>query len=226
MTANRTLGWSLLIVAVIAAGSLYAPVVWAQPDGPPPGSFGPGSNLAELALQKSVREQLKLTSEEVDHLKPLVDEITHTRGTAWRAARDLEPDERRKKLIELTPKTDKMVSDVVEPAKFKRLKQISWQVQGPMAFRDPEVISGLQMTADQQKECDRLRREGREEMGKLFQGILSINANLLDKARDISDATRDKIVALLTPEQKTKWTEMLGDTFSGELEFGGISVRR
>jgi eukaryotic-like serine/threonine-protein kinase len=222
MTTKRMACWAL----VIAAWSLLALRASAQPDGPPQGSFGPGSNLAELALQKSVREQLKLTDDQVGHLKPLVDEITHSRGAAWRAARDLEPDQRRQKLLELTPKTDKMVADVIEPAQFKRLKQISWQVQGPFAFRDPEIISGLQMTAEQQKECDRLRREGREEMGKLFQGLSSINANILDKAREVSDATRDKIVASLTPQQERKWKEMLGDTFSGDLEFGGISVRR
>ena len=35
--------------------------------------------------------------------------------------------------------------------------------------------------------------------------------------------TRDKIAALLTPEQKTKWEEMLGSPFTGKLESGGFS---
>ena len=118
-----------------------------------------------------------------------------------------------------------MVADVIKPEQFKRLKQISWQAQGPDAFRDPEVISALQLTAEQQKECGRLRREGNEEMGKQFKGFSSINANLIEKAQEIRAATREKIVASLSVEQQAKWKEIAGDKFSGELEFGGLRGR-
>ena len=91
MTPNRMARWAL----VIAAWSLTGAAALAQPDGPPPSAFGPGSNLAELAIQKDVREQLKLTDEEVGRLKPLVDEITQLRGAAWRKVRDLERDQQR-----------------------------------------------------------------------------------------------------------------------------------
>jgi hypothetical protein len=221
MTPNRMARWAL----VIAAWSLGGAAALAQPDGPPPRAFPHGSNLAELAVQKDVREQLKLTDEEVVRLKPLVEEINQVRAVAWRKARDLEREERRKKMLELTPTTDKMVADVIEPAQMKRLKQISWQVQGPDAFRSQEVISNLQLSAEQLKQFDRLRREGDEEMARQFQGILSINANIIEKAQEIRAATCDKMVASLSTEQQAKWKEMLGDKFTGEVEFGGLRGR-
>ncbi len=186
MTVNRMAQMTL----IGATWSLLAAVATAQPEGPPPGFFSPGSNLAELALQKSVQEQLALTDEEASALKPLVDEITHSREVAWRASRaSWNGTKRRKKMQELSVANDKKVAEIMHPARFHRLKQISWQVQGPGAFRDLEVINLLALTPAQIDENDRLAREGREEMTKLFTGGGGFNANIFDKAREPSSAT-------------------------------------
>jgi len=40
------------------------------------------------------------------------------------------------------------------------------------------------------------------------------------KMDDLRKSTGDKLVALLTPEQKTKWTAMQGEPFKGEIRVG------
>ncbi len=144
----------------------------------------------------------------------------------WRGLRDLSEEERRKKMQEIKQANDKKVAEVIEPDQYKRLKQISWQVLGPFAFRDPAIVSGLNMTVEEQEKSDKIRREGRDEMGQLFEKVKgNFDGETIEKFSKISDATRDKIVAILTSEQKAKWQEMLGPEFTGKLDFGGFGRR-
>jgi Spy/CpxP family protein refolding chaperone len=209
--------WACMVAC--AAWALCAAAASAQPEGPPP---EPGRNLPQLALEKSVREELKLTDDEADKLKPLVQKSQ----ALSRGFRDLSPQERRKKIRETSQAKDQMVAEVLEPQQFKRLKQISWQLLGPDVFRDPLIIDGLVLTAEQQDKADDIRRQGREEMGKLGEEFRKngINADLIDKFKKIQRETRDKIAALLTPEQKTKWEEMLGSPFTGKLDSSGFGL--
>jgi hypothetical protein len=195
---------------------LVGPVARAQPDGPRQRGNGPRISLAELGSQKSVQEELKLSSDEVDRLKKLAEEGQSAR----RELRDLSDEDRRKKGRELSEASEKKVSEVITPQQFTRLKQIRYQVQSPWVFNSPEVVSALSLTDEEKDKIETIAKETGESMRGLFQGGADF-----DKARKeavkLRDVAVEKVLAVLTSEQQGKWKEMTGEPFKGEIEFPG-----
>jgi hypothetical protein len=221
-TAGRVALWTL---AIVAWSVLTSSLAWAQPEGRGgPGGMrgpGPGGNLAELALQKSVTEELKLTSDQTDLLKKLAE----SDRDGEREGRGGSREERRKKRQEAAEAREKKVAEILEPGQLTRLKQISWQVQGARAFSNAQVTSALSVTSEQEEKIQAAQQEGFAELGKLFRSgamkegdseeVKAANRAQLEKVRK---ATMDKIVALLTSEQQTKWKELIGQPFTGKIE--------
>jgi Spy/CpxP family protein refolding chaperone len=196
--------------------SLSGSLVWAQPDSPRPRGGGPRISLAELAIQKPVHEELKLSSDEVDRLKKVAEEGQAAR----RELRDLSEEDRRKKMREASEAGEKKVSEIITPPQFSRLKQIRYQVLSPWVFGNPQVVSALNLTDEEKEKIETITRETGESMRGLFQGGADF-----DKARQeavkLRDVAQEKIMALLTSEQQTKWKEMTGEPFKGEIEMPG-----
>ncbi|HEY1784385.1 MAG TPA: hypothetical protein VGG30_02515 [Pirellulales bacterium] len=218
MTTYRLANGYRLAPWILALGiwTVAGAVAWAQPDGPRQRGNGPRISMAELASQKPVQEELKLSTDEVDRLKKVAEEGQSAR----RELRDLSEDDRRKKMRELQETQEKKVAEIVTPEQFTRLKQISWQVQSPWAFGNPQVVSALKLTDEEKEKIDSITRETGESMRGLFQGGADF-----DKARKeavkLRDVAQEKILALLTSEQQQKWKEMTGEPFKGELDFPG-----
>lgn len=212
MTIYRLAPLTLAVVVWSLAGA----VAWAQPDGPRQRGNGPRISLAELGSQKSVQEELKLSSDEVDRLKKLAEEGQSAR----RELRDLSDEDRRKKGRELSEASEKKVSEVITPQQFTRLKQIRNQVQSPWVFNSPEVVSALSLTDEEKDKIETIAKETGESMRGLFQGGADF-----DKARKeavkLRDVAVEKVLAVLTSEQQGKWKEMTGEPFKGEIEFPG-----
>jgi hypothetical protein len=211
-SSYRLAPWTLAVVV----WSLFGSLAWAQPDSPRQRGNGPRIGLAELAIQKPVQEELKLSSDEVDRLKKLAEEGQAAR----RELRDLSEDDRRKKGRELSEAHEKKVAEMITPAQFARLKQISWQVQSPWVFGNPQVVSALNLTDEEKEKIETITRETGESMRGLFQGGADF-----DKARKeamkLREVAQEKILALLTSEQQGKWKELTGEPFKGELDFPG-----
>ncbi len=227
MTVHRLAGWTLAIVAWTFVGA----IAWGQPDSPRQqgGGFGRAGNLADLAAtQKSVQEELKLSTDEVGRLKALADE-TRAAGRELREQRDLSDDERRKKRMELGDATEKKIAEIVTPEQLKRLKQISLQVLGSQigpvapAFRNPRVQASLGLTDEQKEKIATITRETEESMSGLAKSGNPDGA--LKEYLKLREIAQEKIIAVLTSEQQDKWKEMLGEPFKGEVvwptDFGG-----
>ena len=219
MTICRLAPWALAILV----GSFVAPRAWAQPDSPRPRGFGSKISLAELAGQKAVQQELKLSPEQADRLKKLADEGRSAR----RELRDLSDDERRKKMQELSEASDKKVAEIINPEQLKRLKQIGLQVLGAQlgpvapAFRNnAQVIATLKLTGEQKEKIATISRETEEMMIGLAQST-DPEAALKEYLR-LRDLAQEKIIAELTTEQQAIWKDLIGEPFNGELDFGGV----
>jgi Spy/CpxP family protein refolding chaperone len=187
------------------------------------GAFGSGMSSAMLLFQKSVQEDLKMTD---DQVKKVTDLSTKQRE-AFTGLRDLSQEERGKKLQELTAQNEKAVGEILKPEQAKRLKEISLQTQGARALaNDAAVAKSLALTGEQQEKIKAIEAESRSEAQKLFQGGIGNFEEAQKKRAELTKATNEKAMAVLTPEQKTKWKEMTGEPFKGEIRFGFGGARR
>jgi Spy/CpxP family protein refolding chaperone len=218
-TCSRLAPWAL----ALAVGSLAAPSAWAQPDSQRGRGNGLRMGIVDLAASHTaIQEELKLSTDEVERVKKLAEEEQSSR----RGLRDLSDDERRKKGQEMSDSFEKKASEIMSPDQFKRLKQVFLQVRGPWAFHNPQVISELKLTDEQKEKFDAITRETGEAANGLRQATDPEAARKeFVKLRAIAV---EKIVAGLTPEQQSKWKEMTGEPFKGDLPmpFGGRGGRR
>jgi serine/threonine protein kinase len=151
-----------------------------------------------LLTQKSVQEELQLTSDQVQKINQLAEKRPPANfGKHMRFPGPPRSDD--------ALALDQLVADVLKPEQKHRLQQIAMQQLGTFAMGDPQIARGLGLTPEQTDRIRTLRDELRGPAGK---------------AADAPRAERsinDKIMETLTDEQKTKWKEMLGEPFQGEI---------
>jgi Spy/CpxP family protein refolding chaperone len=194
------------IALVAAVAALSASPALAQRGGF--GGFGGGEIF--LLGQKSVQEELKMTDAQVKK----VAELAEKQRESFQGLRDLSQEERRTKMQELTKANDKAISEILKPEQLKRVKQISLQRQGARAVNNEEVAKSLKITDSQKEKIREIQTKAREET----QG-LGFDEDGRKKRQEVMQATNEKIMGVLTAEQKTKLKEMQGETFKGEIRF-------
>jgi hypothetical protein len=97
-----------------------------------------------------------------------------------------------------------------------RLRQIDWHIRGAAAFTDPTVEKKLQLTEEQKKKAadiaERLKVEVRRYLGN--DGA----ADGTDRKANLFTFRKNRLkemLEVLTADQKTAWTTMLGDAPTG-----------
>ena len=106
------------------------------------------------------------------------------------------------------------ISGFLRDPQVKRLKQIGLQQQGAWALADPKIADGLGLTAAQKEEVRSLTTAARFKMRGFGTPGRSPNR---ENAESVRRATSDKLLALLTAEQQTKWKNLVGKPFEGEI---------
>jgi hypothetical protein len=132
-----------------------------------------------------------------------------------------------KKLAELATTAEKAVDDILTKEQRQRLKEISLQLRGGLALNDREVAEALQLTEEQRQKIQGIQLDEAKEMqrvaAKEMQGLLQVGPNpqamqnafqrMAKKMEEMTKDTGDKLLALLTTEQKAKWKELTGKQF-------------
>lgn len=207
-----------LVAAVVAmtAGSALAQEQQRQrqrPGGGFGGGFGGG--MLNLLRQKSVQDELKLSEEQTKKIQ----ELSEKQRESFQGLRDLSQEERRTKMEELGKANQKAISEILKPEQMKRARQIS--LQQPGALANPEVAKTLNIT-DEQKEK---MREIQTKAGEELRGLRG-QEDAAKKIQEIRKATNEKVMGILTAEQKAKLKEMQGEPFKGEIQRQGFGGRR
>jgi hypothetical protein len=208
----RKSAWLLAVVLAVVT----APALPAQ-DRPRPGLGQDGrSPVLMLANQKSVQQELKLSDEQIKKVAEI--------GKAMRLkAEDITetvPKERMKKAMEIFKVAEKDVYAMLKPEQAKRMRQIALQQQRlARAFENPEVAKVLKLSEEQTKKMREIRESAAKESTKLSEGGKSRD-EARKKMAEFSKATEEKLLKVLTNEQRTRWTELLGEPFKGELKAG------
>ena len=205
-----------LTMALLAAVSSLAEA--QQPRGARMGRGG--MTLSGLLSQKSVQEELKLTEDQVKS----VAELAKKQRETGQGLRDLKPEERMAKIQERIKEQETALAGIIGAEQMGRLKQISLQTRGIAAFSDPTVVTALTITDEQKEKFKAISAEEREARGQFDRDNIEASRAKITAARK---AAHEKALAVLTAEQATKWKEMTGAPFTGEIRFqGGGGGRR
>ena len=174
-------------------------------------------NTLMLLGQESVQKELKLTDEQ----KTKVDELRTKSREKMQEIFQGDEGERQTKMQALNEENRKAVAAILSPEQGKRLKEIAYQQRGPAAsFADPEVVKALSLTEEQQEKVKTINQETQAAMRELFTPGQAPDDDTRNKMNDLRKKSGEKMLALLTPEQKTKWTELQGEAFKGEIRSG------
>ena len=164
-----------------------------------------------LLRQKSVQEELKITAE----LAKKISEFTNKEYEAFQKALQLGEKEREPRLEALEKENQKFLDDNLTPAQRKRLDQITMQVTGLQQLTRPEVIKLLNLTAEQQQKFKAMQQEARKELEEIVGAKNREGRN--EKLAKLRADIDKKVEAALTPEQKAKAKEIVGEPFKGKI---------
>lgn len=186
------------------------------------GFGGPGGMMGSpvgLLRMPEVRKELSLTEEQNKQVEAALEQANPGRG-GFGGQQDLSQEERQKRMEEMRKKMDEAtasVKKVLTPEQNKRLEQLTLQRQGAGALARPEVAKQLGLSDEQKEKIAKIQESTRvnfrelsdEERQKAF-------AEMPQK----QEKARSEILALLTDDQKAKWSEMKGKEFTFP-QFGG-----
>lgn len=200
--------WTLALVIVVASGT---------PARPADEKMVPGEGAIEVMLlrQKSVQEDLKLTSDEAKQIHAFTTK-QHKKAEAIEQGSE---SDRGQKYHELTRENEKFVTEILEPAQLKRLHQIMLQKAGLMMVTQPKVAAALNLTEGQKEKAHEFQQEAHKEWVELHHDTSKESRG--EKLHMHQVNSRKRLMSLLTDEQEAKYKEMSGTPFEGKIEYHG-----
>jgi hypothetical protein len=167
-----------------------------------------------LLRHKAVRDDLKLTHREARKIHAFTE-------AQWKKALALEelpdPKERDQKYAEMTKEDEKFLAETLTPEQDTRLDQITLQVAGLLWIKQPEVVAALKLTDEQKKKASVYLEEAKKEMAELLHSPVRRDRHAEMKKHH--EASKKRLLELLTDEQEAKYQELIGPPFKGELRF-------
>jgi len=210
---------------ILLSGSLVQLASAQQPGGGRPGGgrgFGGGFGLTDTMLigNEKVQKELELVEDQVSKINKLREESQAEGRKLFEGIRDLPEDQRRAKFEEMNTKREESqkalrakINEVLLPDQRDRLKELVIQAQGTGALNNEETAAALKITDEQKKKIETIREEAgpkmREAMGTPGQGGLSEEARA--KLAEIRKESSEKVLAVLTTEQKAQFEKMKGE---------------
>jgi len=205
----RSIGKLALTVGTLA---LLASPALAQGRGGPGGRGGSG---AGFLLAPNVQKELKLTDTQVGKVQEALREIGEKHQADYSALRDASPDVRQVKMASLNETVSHEVKNALafSDEQSKRFDQIALQARGVQAFTSPTVCEKLALTGDQKSKIHEIVEATRASSAGAFNKDAS-QEERAEARKKIAASQKDnvnKVVALLTDDQKKSWTELTGE---------------
>jgi Spy/CpxP family protein refolding chaperone len=218
---NQFLGKCLLVACVAAIVAVAADPAWAQ-RGRGMGRmrmFSP----AFVASLDEVQTDLKLTDEQKTEIATINDD---TRGKMRDLFSDGGPPDM-EAFQKLNQEAAAEVEKLLEPTQVQRLQEITLQVNGASALNDAALREKLHFTEEQTAKFEEARDANRDAMQEAMDGMEDLSREERRAKRDeLRKGADERLLAVLTPEQKTEFEAMQGAPLEIDLSqlrgrFGG-----
>lgn len=173
----------------------------------------------------AVQDDLRLGDEQRARVKQLSERLDKKRRETADEFLRLSDEERRQVFLRDAHAIDNELNAILNDRQSRRLHQIALQLEGPGVFREPEVISALQLTAEQRSRIHDIEAriffapmDGKHppEPGAGPRREPGHFGPRRDHNREQQwEQARAQILDLLTPDQKQRWQELTGEPFNG-----------
>ena len=152
-----------------------------------------------LAFQDSVRAEIRLTDEQADGLEQIA-KARREHSADWDDA-----------------EVEAGMSELLDAGQVRRLRQIALQYRGTHALTDPDVADTLGLAPDQTDEIRAVLDDARQRMWAIIG--FGPDPDWRAKSRQFWAGVGDRVLAVLTPDQRADWADELGEPFAGEIQF-------
>jgi serine/threonine protein kinase len=176
-----------------------------------------GLGQMSLLRDEAVQKDLKLSWAQRSQVKQRAALLDEQWRTAFQGFRQFSSENRRKQALELALATEKAVAEVLKPEQARRFKQVLLQVQqrNPHGFTDQEIVQGLKLTAKQKEKIRGILHEAY--LAPWMHGHADgARGKVRKSAGEFWLIVHDKIVKVLTAEQRERWRELAGEPVACE----------
>jgi serine/threonine protein kinase len=187
-------------------------------------AFGLARDPLRLLACRSVQKELGLTEDQAKKIgelqwRPMFPReprgqfsqfSTNKRGAPYRGSHHSNPPWR-PGLNEAGAATAKAL-EILNPQQRQRLKQIGWQLRGPLAFGDKEVAEVLHLTSEQKQRIEEIQLGATRQEHHCCHG--EFRGEDWTKQEQSWRNIQEKLVNQLTTSQKAQWQQMLGKPFA------------
>jgi serine/threonine protein kinase len=158
--------------------------------------------------KKDVQDEIHLS----ENQRQAIDRMQWNWGLRTAEAMARGPEERERRRLELARDQEKRVEQLLTAEQLRRFKQIARQFIGPLAFTDPVVVDALGLTTDQRKQIREILDEAGSSATK-FGPRVRAPGRFMGPSDETERRVQERILVLLSPEQKRKWDELTGEPF-------------
>ena len=195
---------SLLLIFVVSSLVIHSES-FAQRGGP----VGRGNSLFELLFQPDVKQELELVEEQDEQIRELGKAMRESIRSYFGEIRDLPGEERREAIMsyiqEERAKAEDKLEGILLEDQFARLKQLQFQSR---------VQRGGASRALQTEELREKLKLTEEQISTIQTTSDKAQAELREKIQQATQEAREKILAVLTPDQLAIFNELAGTTFT------------
>jgi Spy/CpxP family protein refolding chaperone len=218
---NATRRTLIVLLATLAFAGIVANDVHAQRGGFR-GGFGNVSH-AHLSSLTEVQNDLMLTSDQKAKATEIAEALSAERSATFQQGGGGDPAARWEKLNQLNADATEKLNAVLDENQRSRLNELYVQVNGAAALSDPNVAMVLALTDEQSQQVTDLVEQTRQAIRDSLQDGAS-REELREAWGKLNAERDDKLLALLTDEQKENFEKMKGDKL--EIDLSQLRVRR
>ncbi len=170
-----------------------------------------------LLAQPSVLDDLCQDAEQRTKIQSLAAQIGKRWFNSLRDFRRLSPTERGKQTLQHARINEAEVNAVLSPTQRQRVQEIALQLDGSGAFREPDVVTELQLTNYQRERIREIEEQAAVERSWTVPPTGSAAQQLTNRQPPRRPTAMDRIRELLTEQQRGRWKELIGKPFKGHV---------
>ncbi len=166
-----------------------------------------------------IRDELKLTESQVKQIEELIAEANQAYSSIRGPDGKIDKQKARD-WLDLNKRHAMTAAKILTKPQLMRAEQIHLQRMSPaLALRAPQVAAALKLTDEQKEKIDLIRREHSQELRGLPPGVGGGGQERSQKIAELRKSREKKLLNVLTPSQKAKLNQLIGEPF--KLEYRG-----